>query len=196
MKRIRKVATTIILLLSMLMAFSCVAQAKTYTKKIKPYEGAVWTIKYKGLVNKKAKWSVDNGKVATVNKNGKVAIKKAGKATITAKYKKNTYKFIITATKERKINKRLGKSKGLVISIVSMTQDWIKIKYTNTTKKPKEICEAYVKLGKKVYYMNYLASTLIASKSSRTITLRSGRDFSGKLDVNAERFEIAWWFLC
>ena len=76
MKKIRKVATTFILLLSLLMAFSCVAQAKTYTKKIKPYEGAVWTIKYKGLVNKKAKWTVDNSKVATVNKNGKVAIKK------------------------------------------------------------------------------------------------------------------------
>lgn len=195
MKKIRKATATLFLLLSLIMAFSCVAQAKTYTKRIKPYEGAVWTIKYKGLVNKKAKWTVDNSKVATVNKNGKVTIKKAGKATITAKYKKNTYKFVITATKERKINSKIGKVKGVTVSVVSMTKDWIKIKYTNTTKKPKEICEAYVKLGKKVYYMNYLASTLIASKSSRTITLRSGRDFSGKLDVNAERFEIAWWFL-
>lgn len=195
MKKIRKVATTFILLLSLIMAFSCVAQAKTYTKKIKPYEGAVWTIKYKGLVNKKAKWTVDNSKVATVNKNGKVTVKQAGKATITAKYKKNTYKFIIASTKERKINKKIGKSKGVMVSVISMTPNWIKIKYTNTTKKFKSACEAYIKLGKKVYYIENISETAIASKSSRTITLRSGRDFSGKLDVNAERFEIAWWFL-
>ena len=195
MKKIRKVTTTFILLLSLLMAFSCVAQAKTYTKKIKPYEGAVWTIKYKGLVNKKAKWTVDNSKVATVNKNGKVTVKQAGKATVTAKYKKNTYKFVINATKERKINSKIGKVKGVTVSVVSMTKDWIKIKYTNTTKKFKSSCEAYIKLGKKVYYIENIMQTAIASKSSRTITLRSGRDFSGKLDVNAERFEIAWWFL-
>ena len=135
------------------MTFSCVAQAKTYTRKIKPYEGAIFIIKQKGLANKKAKWTVDNGQIATVNKNGKVTVKKTGKATITAKYKKNTYKFIIIATKERKINTKIGKIKGIKVSIVSMTHDWIKIKYTNTNKRSKSLCEAYIRLGKKVYYI-------------------------------------------
>ena len=195
MKRTRKFATTLILLLSLFMTFSCVAQAKTYTRKIKSYEGATFTIKQKGLVNKKAKWTVDNGQIATVNKNGKVTVKKTGKATITAKYKKNTYKFIITATKERKINTKIGKIKGIKVSIVSMTHDWIKIKYTNTNKRPKSLCEAYIRLGKKVYYIKNFAQTVIAPKSSRTITLRRGVDFSEKLNVNAERFEIAWFFI-
>ena len=65
------------------MTFSCVAQAKTYTKKINSYNGAIFTIDRKGLSNKRAKWSVDKNKVATVNKNGKVTIKQAGKAIVT-----------------------------------------------------------------------------------------------------------------
>ena len=177
------------------MAFSCVAQAKTYTKKINSYNGAIFTINRKGLDNKRAKWTVDNSKIATVNKNGKVTVKKAGKVTVTAKYKKNTYKFIVTATKERKFNKKSITRNGIKVTLVSMTNDWIKIKYTNTTKKFKSVCEAYIKLGKKVYYIDNVSYTAIASKSSRTVTLRRGRDFSGKLDVNAEKFEIGWWYI-
>ena len=87
MKRTRKFATTLILLLSLFMTFSCVAQAKTYTRKIKPYEGAIFIIKQKGLANKKAKWTVDNGQIATVNKKGVVTGRAAGKATIQLKMK-------------------------------------------------------------------------------------------------------------
>lgn len=195
MQKIRKFTTTLLLLLSMFMTFSCVAQAKTYTKKINSYNGAIFTINRKGLDNKRAKWTVDNNKVATVNKNGKITVKQAGKVTVTAKYKKNTYKFIVTATKERKFNRKPITENGIKATLVSMTNDWIKIKYTNTTKKFKSVCEAYIKLGKKVYYIDNISYTAIASKSSRTVTLRRGRDFSGKLDVNAERFEIGWWYI-
>ena len=196
MKKIRKVATTFILLLSLLMTFSCVAQAKTYTKKIKPYEGAVWTIKYKGLVNKKAKWTVDNSKVATVNKNGKVTIKKAGKATITAKYKKNTYKFVINATKERKINKK-AKYKGTEIKILSISPDSLKIKYKNTNKKTKYFVEAYFIIGKKTYIIEKWNIRSIPAKTSKIFTLKRGKDFSGKLDMNAniKTIDFGYWYL-
>lgn len=60
------------------------------------------TIKVKGTVTLKLKnasgtvtWKSSNTKVATVSK-GKVTGKKAGKATITATYKKKTYKCKVT----------------------------------------------------------------------------------------------------
>lgn len=79
------------------------------------------------------------------------------------------------------------------IKVVSMTPDWIKIKYTNKTNKPMTMTEAYIKLDKKVYYIENIQTKMIASKSSRTITLRRGVDFTGKLKMNAKWFEIAWW---
>lgn len=190
MKKVKKV---VLLLIMFTLLFSVSAEAKTYKKKWDAYKGETWTIKYKGLVNKKAKWSTSNPQIATVSKTGKVSVKNTGKVTLTAKYKKNTYKFYITATIERKVNLSLGKVNGVNVKIISMTPDWIKIKYTNKTKKPKTMTELYIKLDKKVYYIENILTTVIASKSSRTIVLRRGVDFEGKLKMNAKRFELGWW---
>ncbi len=195
MKKIRKVAATLFLLLSLLMAFSCVAQAKTYTKKINSYKGAIFTIKKKGLNNKRAKWSVDSNNI-TVNKNGKVTVIKTGKATITAKYKKNTYKFVVNAKQERTVNKK-AKYKGTTIKILSMSPDAVKIQYTNTNKKMKKFVEAYFIIGKKTYIIEKWNIRAIPAKTSKIFTLKRGKDFSGKLDMNAniKTIDFGYWYL-
>lgn len=190
MKKILKIMS---LLIIFVLLFSMPVEAKTYKKKENAYKGESWTIKYKGLVNKKAKWATSDAQIATVSKAGKISVKDVGKVTITAKYKKNTYKFSITSTVDRKMNFKIGTVDGVDIKIVSYTTDWIKIKYTNKTNKPKTMTEAYLKMDKKVYYIKNVLTTLVASKSSRTITLKRGYDFDGKLKMNAKHFEIAWW---
>lgn len=88
MKNFKKIMP---LLIIFTLLFAVPVQAKTYREKGNVYKGETWTIKYKGLANKKAKWSTSNADIAIVNKNGKVSVKNTGKATITAKYKKNTF---------------------------------------------------------------------------------------------------------
>ena len=50
----------------------------------------------------RVKWKSSNKKVAVVSSKGKVKAKKAGKATITAKYKKKSYKCKVTVTSAKK----------------------------------------------------------------------------------------------
>lgn len=189
----KKLLKTMPLLIILVLLFSMPVEAKTYKKKENAYKGESWVLEYKGLVNKKAKWSTSNSGIATVSKAGKISVKDVGKVTITAKYKKNTYKFAITSTVDRKINSKIGTVDGVNIKVVSYTPDWIKIKYTNTTNEPKTMTEAYLKMDKKVYYIKNILTTLVASKSSRTITLKRGVDFDGKLKMNTKHFEMAWW---
>lgn len=58
-------------------------------------KGTRYTLKLKNATASKVKWSSSNKSVATVSKNGVVAAKKAGKATITAKYGNKKYKCTI-----------------------------------------------------------------------------------------------------
>lgn len=196
MKKIRKVSAILFWLISFLMAFSCVAQAKTYTKKINSYNGAVFTVSHKGLNNKKANWTISDSKIATVNKNGKITVKQEGKVTVTAKYKKNIYKFIVNAKAERTVNKK-AKYKGTTIKILSMSPDALKIKYINTNKKTKNFIEAYIILGKKVYIIESQELRTIPANSSKTFILKRGKDFSEKLNVNAKikTIEVGYWHM-
>ena len=61
--------------------------------------GQAKTIKLKGAAAKKVKWSTSNKNVATVSK-GRIKAKKAGTATITAKYKNKKYKCRLTVAPE------------------------------------------------------------------------------------------------
>ena len=51
---------------------------------------------------KNVKWKSSNKKVVSVTSSGKIKAKKVGKATITAKYKKKTYKCKVTVKKAKK----------------------------------------------------------------------------------------------
>lgn len=63
----------------------------------------------------KVKWSSSNKKIATVTGKGKVKAKKAGKATITAKVGKKSFKCKVTVKKRRNVDKKytieLGKGR-------------------------------------------------------------------------------------
>lgn len=60
-----------------------------------------YTLKLKGVKNRKVKWSSSNKKVAAVKK-GVVSAKKAGKCVVTAKYAKKKYKCTIKVVESKK----------------------------------------------------------------------------------------------
>ena len=70
-------------------------QTATVTKKVSMKVGDTKKMSASGLKVKKATWKSSKKKVATVKK-GKVKAVKAGKATITAKQGKKTFKFKVT----------------------------------------------------------------------------------------------------
>lgn len=59
-----------------------------------------YTLKLKGVKNRKVKWSSSNKKVAAVKK-GVVSAKKVGKCVVTAKYAKKKYKCTVKVVKNK-----------------------------------------------------------------------------------------------
>lgn len=106
----RTAATALAVLLCAGMAYSpadAAKKAKISKTKLTLKVGQSKTLSVKNLSKKKAKklkWSTSNKKVATVNKKGKVAAKKAGKATITAKLGKKKYTCKVTVKKKTASN--------------------------------------------------------------------------------------------
>lgn len=73
------------------------AHAASISKKsVTVTKGKTYKLKLKKATAKKVKWSSSKKSVATVSKSGTVKAKKAGKATITAKYKGKKYKCKVT----------------------------------------------------------------------------------------------------
>ena len=72
----------------------------------------------------------------------------------------------------------------------------MKIKYKNTNKKTKKFVEAYFTIGKKTYIIEKWNVRSIPAKASKTFILKRGRDFSGKLDTNAniKTIEVGYWY--
>ena len=106
MVSVRKSWIAVALALLLVAAFAMVAPQPAYAAKKAGKTVAVTlysdsatqnakTLKAKGLKAKKAKWKSSKAKVVTVKK-GKAVAKKPGKATVTAKQGKTTYKFAIT----------------------------------------------------------------------------------------------------
>ena len=75
-------------------------KVKLNKKSVTLTEGKSITLKLKGTT-KKAKWTSNKKKVATVNQKGKVTAKKAGKAKITAKAGKKKYTCTVTVVKSK-----------------------------------------------------------------------------------------------
>ena len=79
------------------------AKKITITKKSSTLTvGKKLTLRLKNAKASKVKWSSSNKKVATVSKKGVVKAKKAGKTTITAKYKGRKYTCKIAVRKKAK----------------------------------------------------------------------------------------------
>ncbi len=100
MNKKRKIVSILILLLmTMLLASTANAASKKIKlnkKKATIYVNSTLQLKLKKAKASKVKWSSSKKAVATVSKKGKVVAKKAGKTTITAKYKGKKYKCKIT----------------------------------------------------------------------------------------------------
>ncbi|OUO24784.1 Ig-like domain-containing protein [Eubacterium sp. An3] len=77
------------------------AKPKLSKKKVTLTVGKKVKLKVKNAGKKKVKWKTSNKKVAKVNKKGVVKAKKAGKATITAKVGKKTFKCKVTVKKAK-----------------------------------------------------------------------------------------------
>lgn len=100
---------SLVLLFSLIMgAIYCPNMSAAKSKKVKLNKTKVslknkqkYTLKLKGVKNRKVKWSSSNKKVATVKK-GVVSAKKAGKCVVTAKYAKGKYKCTVIVVKSKK----------------------------------------------------------------------------------------------
>lgn len=122
--KLKKVITTLTVL-SMLVC--CASPARTAevsaknktVRKIVLFEGGkqkTWmTLNSKKVSNTKVKWKSSNKKVATVSKKGVIKAKKAGKAKVTAKYKK--YTLVVKVTVKKAVTANPSGSTGLSASI-------------------------------------------------------------------------------
>lgn len=77
---------------------SAASKAKSSTKKVTMEIGDKRQLSIPGMT-KKASIKISNKKIAAVDKNGKVTAKKSGKATVTVKVGKKTYKYTVTVKK-------------------------------------------------------------------------------------------------
>lgn len=80
------------------------AQVKLNTKKVTLRKGETKKLKLKN-VSGKIKWKSSKKSVVSVTSNGLVRAKKAGKATVTATYKKKQYKCAVTVKSSSKTSK-------------------------------------------------------------------------------------------
>ncbi|MCM1160708.1 MAG: Ig-like domain-containing protein [Roseburia sp.] len=111
LKKILVMFLAVILITGMLPMQGEAAAVKLNKTKMTIYAGSSKTLKVKGASGK-VKWSSNKKSVATVNQNGKVTAKKAGKATITAKVNKKTYQCKVTVKNPYLNSKSLTLSKG------------------------------------------------------------------------------------
>lgn len=113
----KKFLSSIILALALVIALPTMAEAKTTVKisatKKTVYTGSSFTLSIKKN-NKKVsgvKWTSGNKKLATVNSNGKVTIKKStGRVNITGTYKKKKYTCKVTIKAKKSATIKLTKS--------------------------------------------------------------------------------------
>lgn len=141
------------------------------------------------------KWKTSNKKKATVSY-GKITAKAAGKVTISAVYKKKTYKCAVTVKKGTvKLNKKkLTLTKGDSYQL-SLNNAGGKVKWKSSNKKIKVnsggVVTAYkkgkatitAKLGKKSYKCKVISKSpkTISTKFKKSFSLRKGRKLKLKL---------------
>lgn len=97
-KRILIMVLAVVMMAGALPVQSEAAGVKLNKSKATVYVGSSITLKLKGASGK-VSWKSSNKKIVAVNSKGKVTGKKAGKATITAKFQKKSYKCNVTVKK-------------------------------------------------------------------------------------------------
>ena len=131
------------------------------------------TIKLNNATASKIKWSTSNKSVATVSSGGVVKAEKAGKVTITAKYKGKSYKCAVTVkAKKIKLNKTsfsltVGKSTTLKLSNATAS----KVKWSTSNKKIATVSSKGVVKGKKAGKVT-ITATYKNKKYKCTVTVK------------------------
>lgn len=96
-KKMKKAMVTMMMVVfaaMLLMVAPVQAASKTKTTKVTLKAGQSKTLRVKTA--SKVKWSSSNKAIVTVNKKGKIIARRAGKATVTAKYGKKKAVFVVT----------------------------------------------------------------------------------------------------
>ena len=152
------------------------APAAQAAKKVTLYSDSATQAKKKlaasGLKAAKAKWKSSKPKVAMV-KAGKVTAKKPGKAIITAKQGKKTFKFMITVKKVSINKKSVSIAKGKTIKL-SLIGDKIKAAKSSATK-----IATVTKAGK--------VKAKKAGEATITLTSKKGKKYKCKVTVPAPK---------
>lgn len=190
MKKIKKIFPVLVLII-LAMSLHMTAHAKTYKNDVSLYIDQKYTLRYKGLSNDRAKWSVKDPKILNLSK-GSVTAKKVGKTTVTAAYKKNKYVFNVSVSATRKINATIGTSQGIAITIVSISKNKVVWKLKNKTDRIKDLQFIYFTLDGKVFYTDD-SRYIIAPKKSRTFTFKRNKNFTGKIPMNSS-YAGLWWY--
>lgn len=97
------------------------SKARISSKKVTLYVGETKTVKILGMA-KKIQWKSSKKKVATVTSKGKIMARKAGKATITAKVGKRSFKCSVTVKQPdsaRRLKLARQKAKQIIKKYVS-----------------------------------------------------------------------------
>lgn len=141
------------------------ATPKLNTKKTYVIKGKTVKLKLKNS-NGKVTWTTKNKKIATVNKAGVVKGIKAGKTTITAKYKKKSYRctVVVETPKLSKTSQSLRVGQNITLKLNGTKQ---KIVWTTSDKKV-----ATVSKGGKVTAKNAGTAEITATVGGKTYKCR------------------------
>lgn len=105
--------------------------------------GSSTKLKIIGVKKSKIKWKSSKPSVVNVNKSGKIAGKKVGKATVTGTYKKIKFKCNVTVV-GKNINKLLYDNSNFKIRLSSIASDGLSLKITNKQKEDVDLSVSYV----------------------------------------------------
>ena len=133
--------------------------------------------------NSKVTWTTSDAKVASVNENGKVSIKKAGKVTITAttadgKSASVTFKAEKKAVKVSKIKisgkntMKVKKSQKLTVTVTPVTADNTKVTWKSSNPKVATVNSKGKVTAKKKGTVKITATAKDGSKKKTTITIK------------------------
>lgn len=145
-------------------------------KKITVAVDGKQTLKLNGVNKKKVTWKSKNKKIATVNKNGKIVGKKAGKTKVYAQVKGKSKKYTCTVTVKavaldyQKISLNVGNGKTLKVNGAKAPS----VKWTSKNKKIATVSQSGKVVGKKAGTTTIYATVYGKKMSCEVVVVPKG----------------------